>query len=545
MRTLPVVIGLLAAAAAPSQGQVLFGDAPTPRPFDAASPIGVVRSRPVRVRLSRIPGASARDAARGVLPPRGQRLVLNLFDDVVVRARMTRAERSGGALVWAGKIEGQPLGDVVLAVVGGVLSGSAVWPGGAYRIRFDGSTHVVEQIDPNLFPEDGCFREVPGGAADESSAPVANADDGSLVDVLVVYTPGARTAAGGTPSMLSQVNLAVAETNTGYANSNVVQRLRLAAAVEVSYVEAGDIGVDLDRVTCPKNQVCGGMVLDPDGYLDQVQGLRDTYKADLVSLITETPGSPYCGIAWLMAGNDPAFAPNAYSVVERQCMTGYYSFGHELGHNMGLNHAHGDPTGPGAYSYSYGYKQPADVFRTVMAYCCGYPTCVPYPGCPRILYFSNPDVSYGGSPTGVRESSPNPAYNALSLDNTRVTVANWRASSTAAIRLDTPNGGESWRAGSTRSIAWTPTDLPVGAVVHITYTDGTGRGYRTNSTAGGLIAAVPAAQGSYSWAVPFNPGVSWRVDLCVPTPRQVTRGAPAGRDCLVSDASDAPFTITP
>ena len=79
---------------------------------------------------------------------------------------MTRSERAGNALVWAGKIEGQPLGDVVLAVVDGVLSASAVWPGGAYRVRFDGSTHVVEQIDQGLFPEDGCFHEVPGGAAD-------------------------------------------------------------------------------------------------------------------------------------------------------------------------------------------------------------------------------------------------------------------------------------------------------------------------------------------------------------------------------------------
>ncbi len=52
-----------------------------------------------------------------------------------------------------------------------------------------------------------------------------------------------------------------------------------------------------------------------------------------------------CGVAWLMSGNEPAFAPNAYAVVDLTCATGYYSFGHELGHNMGLNHARPDPTG--------------------------------------------------------------------------------------------------------------------------------------------------------------------------------------------------------
>jgi hypothetical protein len=212
---------------------------------------------------------------------------------------------------------------------------------------------------------------------------------------------------------------------------------------------------------------------------------------------------------------------------------------------MGLNHARVDPVGTGAYSYSYGYKQPANAFRTVMAYCCGYETGVCRTGCPRVLYFSNPNVLYGGSPTGVGEAFPASAYNALSLDNTRVTVANWRQSSTASIRLDAPNGGESWRAGSTRTITWAPTDLPAGAVVHITYTDGTGRGYMTNGTTGGLIAAVPAARGSYSWAVPFNPGDSWQVKLCVPTPRRLTRGASGGRECLASDTSEAPFSITP
>ena len=138
----------------------------------------------MRVRLGRIPGASAREAARGVLPPRGHRLVLNLFDDVVVRARLARTERQGKALVWAGKIDGQPVGDVVLAVVDGVLSGSAVWPGGAYRIRFDGTSQIVEELDHDRFPEDGCFREVPGGVADVAAAPAASPaaspDDGSL-----------------------------------------------------------------------------------------------------------------------------------------------------------------------------------------------------------------------------------------------------------------------------------------------------------------------------------------------------------------------------
>ena len=524
-RTVLAVAGILAASAAPGRAQGLFAQAPPSPPLEAPSRVGVVRSRAVRIRLGRIPGASARETAHGVLPPRGHRLVLNLFDDVVVRARLARTERQGRALVWAGKIDGQPVGDVVLAVVDGVLSGSAVWPGGAYRIRFDGTSQIVEELDHDRFNEDGCFREVPGGVADVAAAPAASPaaspDDGSLIDVLVVYTPAARAAAGGTSAMLSQVNLAVAETNTGYANSSVVQRLRLAAAVEVSYAESGDIGEDLDRVTGPG-----------DGYIDGVHALRNTYYADVVSLITETPGSPYCGVAWLWPNRSSGFEPYAFSVVELACMTGYYSFGHEIGHNMGLNHARSDVTGTGAYSYSYGYKWTG--YRTVMAYAPGT----------RVLHFSNPNVTYGGNPTGVSETSGSAAYNALSLNNTRVTVANWRQSlPPSSVHLAAPNGGERWTAGSTHDVTWTSANLPAGAIVRIAYTDGTGRGFTTNRTTGGAIASVPASQGSYSWTVPFNPGSAWRVKLCVPT-ASPARGT-AGGSCLVSDTSDAPFSIVP
>jgi hypothetical protein len=259
--------------------------------------------------------------------------------------------------------------------------------------------------------------------------------------------------------------------------------------------------------------------------------MRNTYKADLVSLITETPGSPYCGIAWLMSGNNPGFAPNAFSVVERGCATGYYSFGHELGHNMGLNHARQDPVGNGAFPYSFGYKWPG--YRTVMAYAPGT----------RILRFSNPNVLYGGNPTGVSEAQPTTsAYNALSLNNTRVTVANWRVNLNPTITLTGPNGGESWPAGAARSITWTSVDLPAGARVRISYVDGSGRNWMANGPAGGGIAVVPASQGSYSWTVPSTPGSSWRVSLCVPG-SPIARGAQSS--CLASDTSDAPFTITP
>ncbi len=405
------VLAFVLTASIASAGEPLF--LPSPTMLDQSGRphhIGVVRERAVGV------NAKALEGQRGALAAPGQTLQLNLFDDVVLNARLVRSQRLDKGLSWVGKLEGEPVGDVVLVSYDGVLTGSIVWPGGAYRVHFDPQgTHVVEQIDGSQFSEDNDFVEVPPSPVTSKAAPdqpQVAFDDGSLIDVLVVYTPAARIAAGGTTdAMNSLINTAVTETNTGYANSGVIQRINLVGAVEVSYTES-DISTDLARLQKPS-----------DGYLDNVHALRDSTYADVVVLIGEGYGA-YCGMSYLMAGNDPGFAPNAFSVVAGGCATGLYSFGHEIGHNMGLNHARVDPVGTGAFSYSYGYKDPANLFRTVMAYCCGYPYCTS--GCPRVLNFSNPNVSYSSKAMGIIDTDPQSAYNAKSLNNTRVTVANWR-----------------------------------------------------------------------------------------------------------------------
>jgi peptidyl-Asp metalloendopeptidase len=501
---------LLPALAAAGEQRLLVPIAPGGQEPDRVIPrsIGVMRARAVGVDLTALPGADGASA----LPAPGQTIQLDLFDDVSLQARMVRAERIDKGMAWVGQLEGQPMSNVVLVVYDGILSGSVTWPDDAYRIRFDGTNSVVEQLDESQFPEDHCFEELPAGVTATTPAaaaePTAAADDGSLIDVLVVYTPAARIAAGGTSAMQSLINLAVTETNTGYANSGVIQRLRLVGptpdkGVEVSYTEV-DYSTDLNRVTGTS-----------DGYMDNVHVLRNTYKADEVVFIGEGyAASGICGVSWLMAGNDPSFAPNAFALVDRTCATGYYSFGHEMGHNMGLNHARDDPTGTGAYSYSYGYKWTG--YRTVMAYAPGT----------RILYFSNPNVSYLGNPTGVVQTSPSSAYNALSLNNTRVTVANWRVATMPQVTVAAPNGGESWLAGSVHTISWTSANLDAAATIKLSYTNGTS----TYTIASGLARTAT----SYDWTVASTSGSNWKVNVC----------SEVSGVCEAQDASDAAFSIT-
>jgi hypothetical protein len=61
--------------------------------------------------------------------------------------------------------------------------------------------------------------------------------------------------------------------------------------------------------------------------LDQAHTLRTTYGADIVALLIDD--SQYCGKAWLGPSIGLMFSVTAWN-----CATGYYTFGHEIGHNF-------------------------------------------------------------------------------------------------------------------------------------------------------------------------------------------------------------------
>ena len=213
--------------------------------------------------------------------------------------------------------------------------------------------------------------------------------------------------------MLNLIHLAVAETNQGYANSNVIQRLRLVHAYEVNYAE----GIGKDGFENALSDVAGAS----DLYMNEIHALRDKYGADLVSLWIDNDYA--CGLGYLMTSTAGDFSSNAFTVCHYTCATGYYSFAHEMGHNQGCHHDRANAVGNGVYSYSYGFQQVAadPLFRTIMAYNC-------VSGCTRVNYWSNPSVSYTGYPTGIVSTDPEAADNHLSLNNTRAIAANWRQS---------------------------------------------------------------------------------------------------------------------
>jgi glucose/arabinose dehydrogenase len=184
--------------------------------------------------------------------------------------------------------------------------------------------------------------------------------------------------------------------------------------------------------------------------------------------MTSTPGSPYCGIAWLMQSVSSGFAASGYNVVEQVCAVGNLSFPHELGHNMGLRHDwyvdSGLTTMP--YSYAHGHINAGATsstrWRTIMSY--NDKCAVQGFNCTRLTYFSNPNLTYLGASMGVASGTSsactpfnlsNPPCDAdehLALDNTALTVANFRQS---ALTVTSLTADVSFPASIGTPVTWT------------------------------------------------------------------------------------------
>jgi peptidyl-Asp metalloendopeptidase len=434
-----------------------------------------------------------------VFGEQGRSVRLNLFADVQLTVTLDHAENQGpNLLAWTGHVEGTGYSSATFVVSGSEVTGSInLGNGKVYQIRKaeDGTQWALE-VDQSRFPRDegDAIPAVPVSSGSNRVSPrdiPAAADDGSTIDVIVLYTAAARIAAGGISAMQQLVQLGIAETNTAYLNSGILQRVRLVDSEELNYTES-TVGIQTDLQTIPT--------------LSTVSALREQYGADLVSLWVSTSEN-ICGIGYELANvtsSPTALSGSAFSVVELDCATGYYSFGHEMGHNMGAHHAKDDLNADGSvpmgvYPYSNGYKQTSgsNRFRTVMAYDCT-PTCV------RIQYFSNPSITYQSMPVGIDPNSPQGADNALTLNNTRTIVANFRTSIAGST------GGTT--QAPILAIA-TPTETITTGTITISGT-ATGRGNNgiSSVTVNGASANNGTASGSgvanWSLAVTLSPGAN-------------------------------------
>ena len=185
-----------------------------------------------------------------------------------------------------------------------------------------------------------------------------------VIDVIVAYTK--KSARNYSYIERDLIALAIEEANESFRVSDLGHiKLRLVHAYQTDYAEEG--GTHFDHVWRFADK--------GDGYMDEVHGLRDKYRADVGILVVDDDKG--CGLATRVN----AEAEDAFAVVHHACAAASFSLAHEIGHLLGARHE---------LAYVNGNK-----WRDIMGLkdSCG--------GCPRLPVWSNPTVLAKGEPAGT------------------------------------------------------------------------------------------------------------------------------------------------
>lgn len=374
---------------------------------------------------------------------------LNVDTSLNFDVLMERTTPTARGYSLSGRVTDGPAGFVTLVVHDETVAGRLWTPEGSYEIvPLGDGAHALRKVNESAHLRcDAVMVAVPPATAETSPE---GTDDGSVVDVLVGWTPAAEAKAGGANLIEARIDLAIAFTNDAFRRSGIFTSLNLVGAERVDYEETYS-NLDLFRLQDPQ-----------DGHLDDLLALRDTVGADLVHLFR---GS----------GGGVAFPLSAFSV-----SGDVFYFAHEIGHNFGVLHNRNDVA---ILSYQHAFIDMAfgnGCARTVTSHGgCGV-------GNGRALpYYSSPTLwdPRNGRPLGVpRFQRPSvldgPADAVLTINRTRHVVSNFRPSR---------------RDGATVEPA--PLSLTVGLSHSASSTSGTGWGnsYDPNSPLGAADLVDAAA----------------------------------------------------
>jgi hypothetical protein len=352
--------------------------------------------------------AMAGRGARVKMRPPGRdtkRLVFRVPDGTLHTIRRKRLVANGRSMSWIGEIEGRPGSIAVVSHGGGETTGFLNDGERLYEIRSEPSGETLfYEVDLETLPPPGApLSPMLGGklglmqspkfpATQEAqltaSAPVAATGGTVVQDIMLLYTRAVLDDYGNAAITESVLRDAVIATNQAYVDSGIDITLNVVHMAEVDFQATGQLTETILQLGT-----------QDDGFIDEVHTWRDIYGADLVTLISVENDPEACGLAFRpYAGfSFEEFDSFMFSVIEPKCLS-RGTLAHEIGHNQGICHDRGDPTGcedsdaPPLYPYGWGYC--GSNFRTLMA---ASNSCL----LSKIRQFSNPRITFAGEPTGI------------------------------------------------------------------------------------------------------------------------------------------------
>ncbi len=462
----------------------------------------------------------------------GDRLSATLFDGETILAVIDRVSVDvNGVVLVRARPEAYDLGLIVLSTDGQHSLGTISLPekNEQYLVRSDAGPDatVLYQIDvanisrpphapslvpPPLSPEEESARRM--------AMPRSNPSASANIDLLVVYTPAAKTWAtaynGGISNVISQ---AMDRGQDAFDRSNVIATITLAHSAEINYQESGNAYTDLDRLTFV------------DGFMDEVHTLRNTHYADLVLLLVDINDTG--GLGWIL--NTTAGTPDyGFCLADVKLASWTYTCIHEIGHNLGCEHRKNQATEPWTgilFPYAAGWTWTGNdmgSYCSVMSYEDYGQITVPH--------FSNPNIFHKTAATGHAADGDN----ARAIRETKHVAAAYRTAPgacTAALTSPAANAQLSFP----QTFNWTISGACGNVVLLFNKTNSCANAWTTNvngssqrsisATEWSQIKSALGNASTYYWALAVKSGtvctpISLFRPFSVPAPCSAALGAP-------------------
>ncbi len=260
----------------------------------------------------------------------------------------------------------------------------------SFELRVDGTDGVLTRVsNTGLAPvrvsnltaptlgilgDSGVYRPGPGGTAEINEPPDRSPLD--QIDLELVFTPQAKSMAGGEFGIMTEMANGVASANHNFAASLVRAKIEPVFVYQLAQDESGNSVADLEALQTRD-----------DGRFDEVHYLRAAHGADVVLMYVgvadEAHSDQGLGLAY-QPGRGQHMPPDYSFGVVKIGMDNFESLSHMLGHIMGS--AHNNGFGAHEYSNSFEFVRDNIHFLSVMAPVPVWHSSV------KLDNFSNPDL---------------------------------------------------------------------------------------------------------------------------------------------------------